>query len=42
MFVYICREGAKKKTKWTPEEEEELHRLYEEHKDSGGKLAVVM
>ncbi|XP_012696574.1 protein timeless homolog [Clupea harengus] len=28
-------EGAKKKTKWTPEEEEELHRLYEEHKDSG-------
>ncbi|XP_051532398.1 protein timeless homolog [Myxocyprinus asiaticus] len=26
--------GAKKKAKWTPEEEEELQRLYEEHKDS--------
>ncbi|XP_072522600.1 protein timeless homolog isoform X2 [Salminus brasiliensis] len=29
-------EGAgKKKVTWTPEEEEELRRLYEEHKDSG-------
>ncbi|XP_076124222.1 protein timeless homolog [Alosa pseudoharengus] len=27
-------DGAKK-AKWTPEEEEELQRLYEEHKDSG-------
>ncbi|XP_051967519.1 protein timeless homolog [Xyrauchen texanus] len=26
--------GSKKKAKWTPEEEEELQRLYEEHKDS--------
>ncbi|KAG1931105.1 protein timeless homolog [Pimephales promelas] len=28
-------EGTKKKGKWTPEEEEQLQRLYEEHKDSG-------
>lgn len=28
-------EGSKKKAKWTPEEEAELQRLYEEHKDSG-------
>ncbi|KAI5614487.1 protein timeless-like isoform X1 [Silurus asotus] len=27
--------GANKKAKWTPEEEEELQRLYEEYKDSG-------
>ncbi|GAA6107907.1 protein timeless homolog [Tachysurus ichikawai] len=28
-------DGAKKKAIWTPEEEEELQRAYEEHKDSG-------
>lgn len=28
-------DGSKKKAKWTPEEEEELRRLYEEHKDTG-------
>ncbi|KAI4891573.1 hypothetical protein NFI96_016569 [Prochilodus magdalenae] len=28
-------DGAKKKATWTPEEEEELRQLYEEHKDSG-------
>ncbi|XP_060714550.1 protein timeless homolog [Tachysurus vachellii] len=28
-------DGANKKVIWTPEEEEELRRLYEEHKDSG-------
>lgn len=28
-------EAGKRKAKWTPEEEEELQRLYEEHKDSG-------
>ncbi|KAG7477422.1 hypothetical protein MATL_G00069500 [Megalops atlanticus] len=28
------KEGAKK-AKWTPEEEEELRRIYEEHRDSG-------
>ncbi|XP_067287598.1 protein timeless homolog [Pseudorasbora parva] len=28
-------EGVKKKANWTPEEEEQLQRLYEEYKDSG-------
>ncbi|KAJ7999282.1 hypothetical protein DPEC_G00213810 [Dallia pectoralis] len=28
-------QGSKKKSKWTPEEEEELRRLFEEHRDSG-------
>ncbi|KAL2091358.1 hypothetical protein ACEWY4_013621 [Coilia grayii] len=28
-------DGANKKARWTEEEEEELRRLYEEHKDSG-------
>lgn len=28
-------EGSKKKSRWTPEEEEELKHLYEEHKNSG-------
>ncbi|XP_051768589.1 protein timeless homolog [Ctenopharyngodon idella] len=28
-------EGTKKKGKWTPEEEEQLQRLYEEYRDSG-------
>ncbi|XP_060766710.1 protein timeless homolog [Neoarius graeffei] len=31
----VDHDGAKKKAKWTPEEEEELRRLYEEYKDSG-------
>ncbi|TRY66434.1 hypothetical protein DNTS_029844 [Danionella cerebrum] len=34
VFVELL-EGSKKKSKWTPEQEEELQRLYEEHKDSG-------
>nr|VAX52545.1 Timeless circadian clock [Squalius carolitertii]VAX52547.1 Timeless circadian clock [Squalius pyrenaicus] len=29
------REGTQKKSMWTPEEEEQLQRLYEEYKDSG-------
>uniref|UniRef100_A0A4W5RZS3 Timeless circadian clock n=1 Tax=Hucho hucho TaxID=62062 RepID=A0A4W5RZS3_9TELE len=28
------KEGSKKKAKWTPEEEDELRTLYEEHRDS--------
>ncbi len=39
MFIYI-REG-KTKGKWTPEEEEQLQRLYEEYKDSGGGVPVI-
>lgn len=36
-FPPLCvSDGAKKKAKWTPEEEEELRRVYEEYKDSGG------
>uniref|UniRef100_A0A8C7CSX4 Timeless circadian clock n=1 Tax=Oncorhynchus kisutch TaxID=8019 RepID=A0A8C7CSX4_ONCKI len=29
-----CVEGSNKKAKWTPEEEDELRTLYEEHRDS--------
>lgn len=44
MFFYSCpiREGSKKKAKWTPEEEAELQRLYEEHKDSGGGVTLIL
>lgn len=40
MFIYI-REG-KKKGKWTPEEEEQLQRLYEEYKGSGGGVPFTV
>lgn len=40
VLLYIS-DGAKKKAKWTPEEEEELRRVYEEYKDSGGETPFV-
>lgn len=40
-FVFFFRDGANKKANWTPEEEEELQRLYEEHKDSGGETPFI-
>lgn len=40
-YSLICSDGAKKKAIWTPEEEEELQRAYEEHKDSGGEPPFV-
>lgn len=35
-FFLFFSDGAKKKASWTPEEEEELQRVFEEHKDSEG------
>lgn len=42
IFVFCISDGGKKKVKWTPEEEEELQRVFEEHKDSGGETPFYL
>lgn len=41
LFSSYISNGAKKNAKWTSEEEEELQRVYEEYKDSGGETTFA-